>query len=137
MLQCLLTADVKDIAATEAEYNSKVLSLGQQVEEKDVLLAKFHQEMKVANYKLSMYRKSDAMSKQLVEQYQHFHSSTQQVLATKFRTKLVRGSHSVVNARTKVKEAEIARMLKTLDELEAHYSPAKHRQNDEGSIKAP
>ena len=71
-----------------------------------------------------------------MQQYQHLHSSTQEVLATKFHTKLVRGSHSVVNARTKVKEAEIARMLKTLDELEAHYSPAKHHQTDGGSTKA-
>ena len=58
-------------------------------------------------------------------------------MATKFRTKLVRGSYSVVNARTQVKEAEIARMVKTLEELEAHYSPAKHSYKEEGSIKAP
>ena len=42
-----------------------------------------------------------------------------------------------MNARTKVKEAEIARMIKTLDELEAHYSPNKHRQTCGGSTKAP
>ena len=77
------------IAALEAKYKSEVYSLVQQVKEEDETIAKLQLQLKVENNKLSMYRKSDKMSQQLVQQYQHFHRSTQQVLSTKFRTKLV------------------------------------------------
>ena len=86
--------DTAKHAIMAAKSKSKIKSLFMQV--KDELISEFQVKEKVANSKLSMYRKSDAMSQQLMFQYQRFHSSTQEVLATKFRTKLVRGSISVV-----------------------------------------
>ena len=115
-------------AVKAAKSKFKMESFVKQVKVKDEMIGKLQVQLKVDNNKLFMYRKSDVLSQQLMSQYQH--SSTQEVLSTKFRTKLVRGSRSVVNARTKVKEVEIARMVSTLDKLEAKYSPAKHSQSE-------
>ena len=72
-----------------AKSKSKIAALVQQLKDKDEVIAEFQMLMKVANNKLSMYKQSDEMSQKLGLAYQHLHSSTQKLLATKYRNKLV------------------------------------------------
>ena len=60
-----ISADVKGVTSNEAaKSRSEVQTLVQQVKEKDEMLSQFQGKLKVAEAKLSMYRKSDVMSQQ-------------------------------------------------------------------------